>query len=169
MNGICLLIFILFYSFIRTEQLTCLSNCSNKYVKHDGSIRLDNCIKIISEICKAQIIAYYNEKTFPRYYNYTYGFVGDIQEEKHKKFVKHYGLINLTEYQFIINAKKSETIIIADIYCRENNDCISIRIEQLFKKYNQQINPFYNLKSFIYSDIYPSKLICYESTMFNIK
>lgn len=164
MNGICLSIFILFYSFIRTEQLTCLSNCSNTYVKHDGYIRPNNCINMTSEICKAQIIAYYKGKTYPKYFNYTYGFFGDIQkEEEHRKFVKINGLINFTEYQFIINARKSETILIADIYYGEPNDYIFIGIEQLFKRYNQQINPFYNLKSLIYSDKSPNKLICYDS------
>jgi hypothetical protein len=164
MDRVYLSIFLLFYSFISTEQLTCLSDCSNTYVKYDGSVMTTACTNTItSKICKAQIIAYYDGKTFPEYFNYTFGLIGDSQEKEHINFVQVYGLTNFLEYQFIVNAKKNETILITDIYCTKTDNCALIGIEQLLMRYNKQINPFYKLKPLIYSDLPPKTLTCYDS------
>jgi len=160
---ICLSIVLLVCSLIGTEQLTCSTNCSNVYARPNGSIRPNTCLKTVSDICKAQIIVYYKGKIIPNYFNYTFGFTGEIQEKEHQRFIRNYGLINFTEYQFIVNVKRDETIVIADIYCTNTDDCGLIELQQLVQKYTKQINPSHHFKSSIYSDSSPTKLICYDS------
>ncbi|CAF4099300.1 unnamed protein product, partial [Rotaria sp. Silwood1] len=101
-------------------------------------------------ICKGQIIAYYNGKTYPKYINYTFGKINDILERKYENDIDTYGLEIFQKSQVIINATNNETIIITDIYCTMNNQCALIEIKKLFIKYNNQINPYYELKPLIF-------------------
>ncbi|CAF1138300.1 unnamed protein product [Rotaria sp. Silwood1] len=113
-------------------------------------------------ICKGQIIAYYNGKTYPKYINYTFGKINDILERKYENDIDTYGLEIFQKSQVIINATNNETIIITDIYCTMNNQCALIEIKKLFIKYNNQINPYYELKPLIYVDRPLKKLSCFD-------
>ncbi|UJR08712.1 hypothetical protein I4U23_012969 [Adineta vaga] len=116
-----------------------------------------------TNICKGRVVAYYNDKTYPKYINYTLGKIADANEQDYENQIEAHGLLNLIKYQVIINPKIEETQIIADIYCTNNTECALIKIKNLFQKYRKQINPLNQLKSLIYSDIQPKTLVCYDS------
>ena len=99
----------------------------------------------------------------PDYFNYTFGFTGQTEEEKHRQFVKNYGLNNFTQYQLITHLQKNQTILITDIYCTKIADCASMELQKLSKRYAQQANPSARFRSILYSDSPPSNLICYNS------
>jgi len=167
MKNIFLSIIIFLHLFFLTTQLSCSTNCSIIQVKYSDSFieptNHNSCINTTSiNICKGQIIAYYNGKNFPKYINYTFGTIGDTLERKNENDINTYGLVNFTKYQVIVNAKNEETIIVADIYCTIINECALFEIKKLFFKYNHQLNPFYELKSLIYVDPPPTKLHCFD-------
>jgi hypothetical protein len=115
-NEIYLSIILLFHSLTITEQLICLSSCLNIDVEYNQSIIPETCERDSDvELCKGQITAYYYDKTFPEYFYYTFGLTDEIKKTIDTNYVITRGLTTFIEYQFIINAKRGETIITADI------------------------------------------------------
>ncbi|CAF3621249.1 unnamed protein product [Rotaria socialis] len=122
-----------------------------------------SCIRnTLVTVCKGQIVAYYNGKTFSRYVNYTFGTTHDPLETKYENDVNNHGLHTFNKYQVIVNATNEESIIIGDIYCTTINDCALYEIKSLFIKYSHQPNPFYELKPLVYTSPSPKKLSCYN-------
>ena len=80
----------------------------------------------------------------------------------------HFGIFqleSLTRYRLIVNTNPVETLIIADVYCKSSNYCALYEIEKLHRKYNNQTNPFNELKKFIYADSSPKQLQCFDSSL----
>ncbi|CAF4715159.1 unnamed protein product, partial [Rotaria sp. Silwood2] len=174
MNDIFFLSFILLCLCLPTKQLICSTNCSIIQVKYSESFieptNHSSCINNTSMIiCKGQIIAYYNGKTYPKYINYTFGTIDDTLETKYENDIDNYGLEILKKYQIIVNATNNEAIIRADIYCTINDECALFELKKLFIKYNNQINPFYELKSLIYIDLPLNNLYCFDISIDKIK
>ena len=66
-----------------------------------------------------------------------------MEEAKYRNFLKNYGFTNFTEYQFIVNTKKYETILNVILTIQKNNDYAFISIQPLFMNDNIQINSFF--------------------------
>ncbi|CAF3788929.1 unnamed protein product [Adineta steineri] len=170
MNKIWLLLTIIFGLILPTIQLFCSTNCTTIQVNYSDPFiepfHHNSCLNDTSiNICKGRITAYYIGKSnYPKYINYTFGKIDDVLERKNENDINKYALKNLTRYQVIINPKIEETQIISDIYCTTDNECALDEIKKLFNKYNNQINPFYELKSLFYSNLSPDKLYCYDIT-----
>jgi len=167
MNGGLLSIFTFACLISSSIQLFCSTNCPIIQVKYSDPFiepaHHSSCINDTSiKICKGQILAYYKGKNSPEYINYTLGTIGDISERENENSINTYSLGNFTKYKVLINAKTEETRIISDIYCTVDDECALSEIKKLFVKYNNQINPFYELKSLIYVDPPPKKLYCFK-------
>jgi hypothetical protein len=162
--GQMFLFIFMFLSLFRTSlQLLCSTNCSIIQVNYSDTFIEPVCVNNTSmQVCKGRIIAYYIGKNFPKYINYTLGTTGDLLEKKNENDIYTHGLTNLTKYQVIVNAKKEETILIADVYCTVGDNCALSEIKKLFIKYKNQINPFYELKTLIYVDPPSRKLFCFD-------
>lgn len=154
-------LFVLLFSLVKSEELTCLSNCEEIHAQPHGLIQTKSCARISSDICQVQLITYYQGETFPKYFNYTFGLVSSDDNELNS--IKIHQLVNFTRFHFILNANLEETILIAEIYCTDSNSCQLDAIKPLIKKYSQQINPFYRIQSLIHSKISPTDLFCFDS------
>ena len=168
MSNIIFLNFILLYVSRPTIQLSCLKNCSIIQVNYSEplieSLHRDSHVNNPSmKIYKGKIIAYYHGNDFPIYIDYSFEASIDHRlDRQYENTIHQLELEILKRYQVIINAKQTETIIQADIYCTIDKECISAEMNNLFIKYSKQKNPFYELKTLIYVDPPPKKLSCFD-------
>ncbi|CAF1052820.1 unnamed protein product [Adineta ricciae] len=124
----------------------------HKYCLNDSS----------TDICKGRIVAYYKDNTYPKHLNYTFGIIGATDERKYEYQIATYGLSNIIKYQVIVDAKTKETTLIADIYCKNTDECAVSEVKTLFNKYRKQKNPYYALKPLVYTDNPSNILFCYD-------
>ena len=148
--------------FAPIDSFSCLSKCSSSFAR---SLDLTSCSNETSEeLCKAQLIVYYKGQTRPLYVNYTFGTFGDAMEKSHEDELISFGLTNLTKFQVMVNANQAEAILTVDIYCTHTNQCAWLAMTDLFQRYQQQVNPYYAVKSLIHTDPSPKDLTCVDTS-----
>lgn len=166
MSNIFVLLLITLCLFRTTKQLSCFENCwfslvadSQSFIepKNESSCVLNSSV----EVCIGQIKAYYIDNGYPKFINYSFGNNDDELSSAYVNDVLMYGLTNFTKYQVVANAKSQNSIVSAEVFCQNQDDCVSISIKELFSKYNRQKNPLNQLKDLIYANVPSKNLKCF--------